>query len=101
MRYGAWRRRQRRQRAARRHAERFWSGPGRVSAGRLDIEGIERLARSHEQPVHFGAAEGHVRADLRQADLADPLPMWREDVHAVVAVADPAGGGPDIPAFVG
>ena len=66
----------------------------------LDIDGVERLARGHEQPVALAAAEADVGADLRQPDLADARAVGREDVHAVVTVADPAGRRPDVAVLV-
>jgi hypothetical protein len=37
----------------------------------LDIEGVDRLARSHEQAVALLAAETHIGAALGQHDAAD------------------------------
>src|SRR5437879_1257463 len=71
-----------------------------VRAARLDIDRIERLARGHEQTVALGAAEAHVRADFRQQDLANARAIRREDMDAVVAVADPAGARPDVAVLI-
>ena len=68
---------------------------------RLDVDGVERLAGGHEQPVALGPAEAEVGADLRQQDQADARAVRAEDVHAVVAVADPAGADPDVAVDVG
>src|SRR6185503_7989815 len=73
---------------------------GDVRASRLDIDRIERLARSHEQAVALRSAKADVRANLGQADLADPCAVRREDVHAIVAVADPAGARPHVAVLV-
>ena len=37
------------------------------------VDGIERLARGHEQAIALGTAEADVAADLGQADAADEL----------------------------
>jgi hypothetical protein len=52
----------------------------------LDIDCVQRLARSHEQPVSLGAAEAKVRAGFRKMDLADEGTVGREHVHPVVAL---------------
>ena len=44
-----------------------------MRARRLHIDGVERLARRHEQAVALLAAEGEISAGLRQLDLADPI----------------------------
>ena len=62
----------------------------------LHVDRVKRLAAGHEQAVALGAAEADVGADFRQHDLADAVAVRREDMDAVVAVADPAGAGPDI-----
>src|SRR5258708_2852009 len=61
-----------------------------------DRDGIERLARGHEQAVALLAAEGEIGAGLGQEDLADPLAIRREDLHAVIAGSHPARADPDI-----
>src|SRR5579859_4111973 len=60
----------------------------------LHIHGIDRLARRHKQPVPLRSAEAEVGANLRQQDLADPLTVRREDVHAVIAFPDPSAARP-------
>src|SRR5688572_26444901 len=76
-------------------------GSGDVGAARFDVHGIERLAGGHEQPIALRAAEADIGADLRQADLADSVAVRRKDVDAVVAVANPARGRPDVAVLVG
>ena len=46
--------------------------------------------------LRFGPAEADVRTDLGQEDQADADAVRGEDVDAVVAVADPAGGRVDV-----
>src|ERR1700737_439656 len=67
-----------------------------MSTLRLDIDRVQRLARRHEQAVALLAAEAHIGADLRQPDLADPYAIRRENLHTVVALADPARADPDV-----
>src|SRR5689334_20064048 len=45
----------------------------------LDIEGVDRLARGHEQAVALLATETHVGAALGQQDAADHRAVGRED----------------------
>src|SRR5437870_3183424 len=52
-----------------------------VSAARVHVDRIERLAAGHEQAVALGAAETYVGADLGQQDHADALAARREDVN--------------------
>ena len=59
------------------------------------------MAAGHEEAVALRAAEADVAADLGQTDLADAFAVGRENVDAVVAVADPAGAGPDVAVDVG
>src|SRR5262249_18817191 len=69
-------------------------GPGRLrrrGSLRGDVEGVERLAPAHEEPVALGAAERDVRADLGEPDAPDELAFRRPDGHA--AVAKPAAAG--------
>src|SRR5437764_1748385 len=61
----------------------------------LDIEGVDRLARGHEQAVALRAAETHVGAALGQQDTADHRAVGREDGDPVLGLA--AGpGAPDV-----
>ena len=85
----------------RRTQRRFRLASGDVRTLRFDVDGVQRLAAGHEQAVALGAAEADVAADLRQQDLADARAVRGEDVDAVVAVADPAGAGPDVAVDVG
>src|SRR2546427_1564111 len=39
----------------------------------FDVDGVQRLAGAHEQPVALGSAKTHVRAHLGQQNHADPL----------------------------
>src|SRR5262245_54208143 len=71
-----------------------------VRAARLHIDRVERLAAGHEESVALAPAEAYVGADLGQADLTDANAVGRKDVHAVIAVADPAGARPDIAVLV-
>jgi len=73
---------------------------GDVGAGGFYVDGVEGLAGGHEEAVAFGAAEDDVAADFWKADLADFFARGVDDVDAVIAVADPAGTGPDVAAFV-
>src|ERR1700710_116090 len=67
-----------------------------MRALRLDIDSIERLAGRHEQAVALLAAEADIGAGLGQQDLPDARAVGGEDLHAVIAVADPARADPDI-----
>src|SRR6266436_2842552 len=62
----------------------------------VNIDGVERLARNHEQPVSLFTPKTQIRANLRQHNHTNPLSIGCEDMHTVVAGADPAGGGPDV-----
>src|ERR1700730_18633981 len=77
-----------------------WRGLGQRAAAGFDVDGVERLAAGHEEAVALRAAEGDVRDDLRHLDVADARAVGVEDVHAVVALADPAHAGPDIAVLV-
>src|SRR5690606_18826714 len=72
-----------------------------VRALSLHVHGIDRLTRGHEQPVSFGSSKADVGTDLRQEDHSDARAVGGEDMDPVVAVADPAGGRPDVPIGVG
>src|SRR5215475_16138437 len=61
----------------------------------LDIEGVDRLARGHEQAVALLAAETHVGAALGEQNAADHRAVGRVDGDPVLARA--AGpGAPDV-----
>src|SRR5258708_36888016 len=62
-----------------------------MRARRLDIDGIERLARRHEQAVALLAAEGEIGAGLRQEDLAQGLGIGGGDLPPRL------GGSPPTP----
>src|SRR3990172_2453981 len=66
----------------------------------LHEQGIQRLAACHKQAVPLGATKTDIRADFRQADLADAVPVWSEDVDSIVAIANPSGARPDIAVFI-
>src|SRR5215510_15057543 len=53
-----------------------------VRALRLDVDGVERLARGHEQPVAARPAEADVGARLRQANHADPRAVGSDHLNA-------------------
>src|SRR5439155_19845125 len=56
----------------------------RSCALRRGIDGIERLARGHEQAVTLGAAEADVATHLRQTDTAEQLALRRPHRHAAI-----------------
>src|SRR5690348_10425860 len=60
-----------------------------VRAASLDIDGVERLAASHEQAVSLRPPEADVAADFRKQDLPDARSVRREDMDPVVSRADP------------
>src|SRR5262249_53819276 len=71
-----------------------WSAPrglARSCALGVDVEGVERLTRRHEQPIALWTAEADVGADFRQSNAADQLSVPRPHGHA--AVAETADGG--------
>src|SRR5262249_56255899 len=53
----------------------------------LDIEGIDRLARGHEQAVALQATETHVGTALGQQDAADHRAVGRVDGNPVLRLA--------------
>src|SRR2546428_9965319 len=67
----------------------------------LDIDGIDRGAARHEQPVPLLAAEAQIGAGLRQVDLADQLAGRRVTAHAVLLGIGPAHAAPDIAVAIG
>src|SRR5467141_90569 len=62
----------------------------------LDIDGIQRLAGRHKQAIAFWTTEADVAANLRQEDLTDALSVGSEDVHAIVAFANPTEATPNV-----
>src|ERR1700716_407289 len=67
-----------------------------MRALRLDIDRIQRLAGRHEQAISLLAAEADIGAGLGQANLTDARPVRRENLDAVIAIADPARADPDV-----
>src|SRR5260370_22516297 len=67
-----------------------------MRALRLDIDGIQRLARRHEQAVSLLAAEADIGAGLGQANLTDAHAIRRENLDALITFADPAPSDPDV-----
>src|SRR5881394_2240932 len=61
----------------------------RSCALRRGIDGIERLARGHEQAVTLGAAEADVATHLRQTDAAEQLALRRPHRHAAITHRTP------------
>jgi len=43
----------------------------RLCAFSVDVDGVERLARCHEETIFLGTAEAQIGASLREMDLAD------------------------------
>src|SRR5262249_6525834 len=52
---------------------------------RAQIDGIERLARGHEQPVAFGTAKANIAAHLGQANATDQFAFGCPDRDPAVA----------------
>src|SRR5215510_13879933 len=50
-----------------------------------DVEGVQRLARRHEETIALGAAEADVRADFRKPDAPDELALGVPHRHPAVA----------------
>src|SRR5215211_9190437 len=53
-----------------------------VRPGRLDVHGIERLTRGHEQTISSYATETHVRAGFGQPNQTDPIAVGCDHLHA-------------------
>src|SRR6185295_765264 len=53
-----------------------------MSASRVHVDSVQRLAGGHEQPVAAGTAKAHVGARLRHADHADGGAVRRNHEHA-------------------
>src|SRR5436190_5844281 len=70
-------------------------GSCEVGALRLDVDGVERFARRHEQPVAARAAEADVGAGFRQPDQADGRAVGSDYLHARARAA------PDVAVHVG
>src|SRR4051812_8328088 len=74
----------------------------RRSPLRIHEDGIERLARRHEEPVALGTAEADVAAHLGQADAPEQLAFRRPDGHAVIADGPSCiAGNPEIAVDIG
>src|SRR5205085_9820562 len=54
------------------------------SAFGVDVHGVERLARRHEEAVALDPAEAQIGAALRQQDASDHRAIRREDRDAVM-----------------
>src|ERR1700759_3260323 len=67
-----------------------------MRALRLNIDRIQERARRDEQAVSLAAAKADIRAGFGKFDLTDPRTIGREDLHAVIAVANPARADPDV-----
>src|SRR5262245_26249566 len=79
------------------HAERGEEYSARRGALDTDIQGVERLARRHEQAIALGSAEADVAADLGQADAADQLAFGIPNRDAAVAdIAPGVARDPDV-----
>ena len=62
----------------------------------LNIDHIDGLACGDVQLVPLDTTKTKVGADFRELNQADSLPLWAEDVNAIVAIANPATRTPDI-----
>src|SRR4051794_20520366 len=62
----------------------------------VDVDGVDRRARRHEQPVPLLAAEAQVGARLRQVDLADQVPARRVAADPVLPRVGPPHAAPDV-----
>src|SRR5262245_46961819 len=60
------------------------------------IDGVERLARSHEQPVALATTKAHIRTEFWQQNLPDTVTIRGKDMHAVKTLTTPASSGPEI-----
>src|SRR5579872_4418699 len=59
----------------------------------VDVDGVERLARRHEQPVSLDPAEAQIGAAFGQGDAADHLAVRGDYDHSV----QPLAGAPAAP----
>ena len=59
----------------------YWIGLARASgdvrAARLNVNGVQRLAPRHKQPVPLNTSEADIRADFRKQNHSDPLARRR------------------------
>src|SRR5690348_8354895 len=58
---------------------------GHLGAPSFNVNSVQRLASSHEQPVSLGAAETEIRARFRKVDFSDQRAIRREHMHPVVS----------------
>ena len=66
------------------------------------IDGVNRLARDHEQSIALGAAEGDIGADFGQANAADQFAFWVPHRDAAVTHrASGVAGAPEIAEHIG
>jgi hypothetical protein len=65
-----------------------------------DIDTVKRRTTAHEELVSFGATKANVGTNFGQQDLSDPLSLWVENVHSVIAFSDPASAGPNVTGHV-
>src|SRR5215470_10573508 len=77
------------------------SAPSGVTSGYVGslgfyIDGVERLAASHEQPITLPTTEAHIGTHLWQQNLPNTVTIWSKNVHAVKTLTTPAGGGPQV-----
>ena len=68
-----------------------WRSAGRSETPGVDVQGVDRSRRGHEEAVPGRAAEAEVGAGLGQEDLAQEMPVGVEDVYPVVPVPATAG----------
>src|SRR5713226_2965226 len=66
----------------------------------VHVEGIDRRARGHKEPVAIGAAEAEVCAALGQIDAADELAIRVEDRHAIEPFLAHAPAAPEVAVHV-
>src|SRR6267378_809471 len=67
----------------------------------FDIDGIQRLARRHEQTVSLWTSKANIAAYFRQKYLSNTLAVRREDMHSVIALTHPTCSGPNVSIDVG
>ena len=56
---------------------------GALGSFGVDVEGVQRLASSHDEAVLLGAAKQRFAQTSGQMNLSDALAVGRKDVHAV------------------
>src|SRR6516165_9699931 len=60
------------------------------------IDGVERLAPGHEQPVALPTTKAHIGTHLWQQNLTDAVPIRGKDMNTVKTLPTPASGGPEV-----